>query len=157
MRAAPTAGLVIGLVRSGAAPPATAISDQLVKLRLVAVPCIRTCAATRRPIVPTALAGRQHRRRDCLDARENPPKPSVARREARITVAMALLTVTAGVIEATSSWPWAVLLGVAGVVALRLGIGSTNSGPPHPAVIALVALAMGLRSTAALRVAIPGM
>lgn len=51
----------------------------------------------------------------------------------------------------------AVLLGVAGVVALRLGIGSTNSGPPHPAVIALVALAMGLRSTAALRAAIPGM
>jgi hypothetical protein len=69
---------------------------------------------------------------------------------------MALLTVTAGVVEATSSWPWAVLLGVAGVVALRLGIGSTNSGPSNPAVIALVALAMGLRSTAALRSAIPG-
>jgi DNA-binding transcriptional ArsR family regulator len=39
------ATFAIGLVRSGAARPPTAISDQLVKLRRVAVPCIRTCAA----------------------------------------------------------------------------------------------------------------
>ena len=48
------------------------------------------------------------------------------------------------------------LVAVAGLVALGVaGIGATNV--PHPLVIILVALAMGLRSAAALRAAIPGM
>jgi uncharacterized membrane protein YoaK (UPF0700 family) len=48
------------------------------------------------------------------------------------------------------------LVAVAGLVALGVaGIGATNV--PHPLVIVLVALAMGLRSAAALRAAIPGM
>jgi uncharacterized membrane protein YoaK (UPF0700 family) len=45
---------------------------------------------------------------------------------------------------------------IAGLVALSVaGIGATNV--PHPPVIAIVALAMGMRSMAALRAAIPGM
>jgi uncharacterized membrane protein YoaK (UPF0700 family) len=48
------------------------------------------------------------------------------------------------------------LVAGAGLVALGVaGIGATNV--PHPLVIVLVALAMGLRSAAALRAAIPGM
>lgn len=48
----------------------------------------------------------------------------------------------------------AALIATAGLVALRVaGLGVT----PHPLVISLVALAMGLRSMAALRAAIPGM
>ena len=50
----------------------------------------------------------------------------------------------------------AALVAVAGLVALGVaGIGAMSV--PHPLVIALVALAMGLRSMAALRAAIPGM
>ena len=50
----------------------------------------------------------------------------------------------------------AALMAVAGFVALGVaGIGGTNV--PHPLVIVLLALAMGLRSAAALRAAIPGM
>jgi uncharacterized membrane protein YoaK (UPF0700 family) len=50
----------------------------------------------------------------------------------------------------------AALVAVAGLVALGVaGLGALNV--PHPLVIALVALAMGLRSMAALRAAIPGM
>jgi uncharacterized membrane protein YoaK (UPF0700 family) len=48
------------------------------------------------------------------------------------------------------------LVAIAGLVALGVaGVGATNV--PHPLVIILVALAMGLRSAAALRAAIPGM
>jgi hypothetical protein len=50
----------------------------------------------------------------------------------------------------------AVLLAAAGAVALRVGVGSPSVSP-HPAVIALVALAMGLQSMAALRARITGM
>ena len=50
----------------------------------------------------------------------------------------------------------AVLLAAGGVVALFVGVG-TPSVSPHPAVIALVALAMGLQSMAAVRARIPGM
>ena len=50
----------------------------------------------------------------------------------------------------------AALVAVAGLVALGVaGIGAINV--PHPLVIAIVALAMGLRSMAAIRAAIPGM
>ncbi|MCD2191976.1 DUF1275 domain-containing protein [Actinomycetospora endophytica] len=49
-----------------------------------------------------------------------------------------------------------VLLGAAGATALRVGVGSPPISP-HPAVICLVALAMGLQSMAALRARVPGM
>lgn len=50
----------------------------------------------------------------------------------------------------------AVLVAVAGCVALVVaGVGATSV--PHPLVIVIVALAMGVRSMAALRAAIPGM
>jgi uncharacterized membrane protein YoaK (UPF0700 family) len=151
---------------------------------------------------------------------ENSPAHPMAQHEVPITVAMAVLTVTAGAVDAISflalgqvftalatgnllflafalggqgSVPvarpaialaafivgvimgsalikalgqhrWfpialgveAALVAVAGFVALGVaGIGTINV--PHPLVIALVAVAMGLRSMAALRAAIPGM
>ena len=151
---------------------------------------------------------------------ENSPTHPTARHEVPVTVAMAVLTVTAGAVDAISflalgqvftalatgnllflafalggqgsvpverpaialaafivgvitgsaliralgrhRWfPTALgvesaLVAGAGLVALGVaGIGATNV--PHPLVIVLVALAMGLRSAAALRAAIPGM
>jgi uncharacterized membrane protein YoaK (UPF0700 family) len=86
-------------------------------------------------------------------------RPAVAL--AAFTVGAALGSVT---IRAMGRRRWfpvvlaveAMLLAGAGLVALHVGVGSPIVSP-HPVVISLVAVAMGLQSVAALRARIPGM